>query len=367
MKKRLLTILELLVSVYSYGQSVYMHEAQQDAEESGATGFSGIFSLLVFFVLIYIACKIWKYIHPHKKDVDYTRKQPLEDDNYNDDDEWERKEREDEQWELQLMNMQRDENIIRENPTSYNSLDLSPVTKQNTVHNRKTYEDIVLECAQKQIDGFFPKGSIEERLNNVSKEDYVDLGLSVMWCSKNVGASKIYDLGHFFRWGSLDYLGEFNKERILDYAKIPYSKDIEYVEIDISGNSNYDAAYKFSNGAVRMPTKLELEELLSQCSWEYIEIDKYKGYIITGPSGKSIYLPLRYDYFVNYMSEVMMTVIGSYKSSTPDLENKYGYEDKGAFSLFIVNKNHNTKEFDIHIGVDFKNCFQLLRGVAISN
>ena len=116
-----------------------------------------------------------------------------------------------------------------------------------------------------------------------------------------------------------------------------------------------------------MPTKLELEELLSQCSWEYIEIDKYKGYIVTGPSGKSIYLPLRYDYFVNYMSEVMMTVIGSYKSSTPDLENKYGYEDKGAFSLFIVNKNHNTKEFDIHIGVDFKNCFQLLRGVAISN
>lgn len=332
MKGLLLTIIGLVMSVYSYGQSVYMHEAQQEAEESGATGFSGIFSLLVIFAIIYIACKIWKYIHP-QEDTISPRKQPLEDNNYNDDEEWERKEREDEQLELQLMAMQHDEDIIYENPTSFNSMDLSPIREHPQTTMPTKHENFIEEYTQNQIAKFFPKGSIEKKINNVSKETYVDLGLSVKWCSKNVGASAIFDMGYFFRWGCLDYLEEFKKERILDYAKIPYSKDIENVEIDISGNLNYDAAYKFSDGVGRMPTKLELDELLSQCSWEYIEIDKYKGYIVTGPSGKSIYLPLRYDYFVNCMSEVMMSVIGGYRSSTPNLINEYGFEDKSAFSL----------------------------------
>lgn len=43
----------------TFAQSVYMHEAQEDAEESGATGFTGIISTVIFFGIIWFISKIY--------------------------------------------------------------------------------------------------------------------------------------------------------------------------------------------------------------------------------------------------------------------------------------------------------------------
>jgi hypothetical protein len=40
-----------------------------------------------------------------------------------------------------------------------------------------------------------------------------------------------------------------------------------------------------------MPTYEELNELCINCTWRWSELNKVKGYIITGPNGNSIFLP----------------------------------------------------------------------------
>jgi hypothetical protein len=40
-----------------------------------------------------------------------------------------------------------------------------------------------------------------------------------------------------------------------------------------------------------MPTKSELEELENNCTWKLTTRKRKKGYKVTGPNGKSIFLP----------------------------------------------------------------------------
>ncbi|MBO5707096.1 MAG: hypothetical protein J6S05_08915 [Bacteroidaceae bacterium] len=40
-----------------------------------------------------------------------------------------------------------------------------------------------------------------------------------------------------------------------------------------------------------MPTYEELNELCINCTWKWSELNKVKGYMITGPNGNSIFLP----------------------------------------------------------------------------
>lgn len=56
-----------------------------------------------------------------------------------------------------------------------------------------------------------------------------------------------------------------------------------------------DAMKQFgSHSVLRLPTKREVEELLEQCSWQFIDNPNYydkKGFLVTGPNGKQIFFP----------------------------------------------------------------------------
>ena len=70
----------------------------------------------------------------------------------------------------------------------------------------------------------------------------------------------------------------------LDEAKFktPYS--------DISG-TNYDAARVKMGGNWRMPTRAECASLINNCKIETGKYNNVDGFVITGPSGKSIFIP----------------------------------------------------------------------------
>lgn len=101
-----------------------------------------------------------------------------------------------------------------------------------------------------------------------TEDDAVDLGLSVKWANcKNVGAA------HNF----------------------PYS------------GGSYPLTYTVAepwNDGWRLPTQAEWQELCDKCGWEYKDYRSSnrlhsEGYVITGPNGNSIYLPVD-DYGFHY-------------------------------------------------------------------
>lgn len=145
--------------------------------------------------------------------------------------------------------------------------------------------------------------TVSDPSGKINGYGYVDLGLSVKWATKNLGAEeKPQEYGGYYAWGETSVKSKY----IIGNSKTYGNSEIE----DISGNSNYDAARALWGGSWRMPTFTEMEELVSKCSWNWTG----SGYKVTGPNGNSIYLPAA-GYFEQ--DEVICKVTdGSYWSAS---------------------------------------------------
>ena len=145
------------------------------------------------------------------------------------------------------------------------------------------------------------------------KEDeiWVDLGLSVLWASHNVGAKKPQESGDYFAWG------EFRPKSIY----IP-SNSFTYQKkwIDISGEAHYDAATANWRAPARIPTKEEWQELVENTTTQWATYQGVKGCWVTSKkNGKSVFLPaagVRERSSLHYAGEY-----GLYWSSEPNEEN----------------------------------------------
>lgn len=120
----------------------------------------------------------------------------------------------------------------------------------------------------------------------ISEDEEVDLGLSVLWSSRNLGASSIEDDGDFYAWGETEPKDEYTEPSYIFSSNNNYS----LIGDDISG-TEYDAAsLKLKNGW-RMPTRDELDELVSKCKWDEVYHNGKTGFVVTGPNKKSIFIP----------------------------------------------------------------------------
>lgn len=117
----------------------------------------------------------------------------------------------------------------------------------------------------------------------------IDLGLSVYWSSHNVGASTNTQSGVYFAWGEIKGKNDYG-----DDTYIYYDNDkAVYVDIGegISGRPQYDAATAYWKEGWRIPTWAEFHELINECTWEWVQVDKVNGYKVTGPNKNSIFIP----------------------------------------------------------------------------
>ncbi len=105
----------------------------------------------------------------------------------------------------------------------------------------------------------------------------VDLGLSVKWASYNVGSSSVTAIGGYYMWGDPNGTGQ------------PFEFTPPSVS-SISG-TQYDIARKKWGGSWRIPTRAEINELYSYCSFTNTTVNGVAVLKVTGPSGASIYLP----------------------------------------------------------------------------
>ena len=133
-----------------------------------------------------------------------------------------------------------------------------------------------------------PTGTIEGH-------GYVDLGLSVKWATKNVGASSPSDYGGYYAWGETETKSRYDWDNCFDCLDGKHDGRWGIYKIggktSISPTSGHDAARENWGSTWRMPTLAECEELCNKCTWTWTSQGGHNGYKVTGPNGNSIFLP----------------------------------------------------------------------------
>ena len=119
----------------------------------------------------------------------------------------------------------------------------------------------------------------------VTEEEAVDLGLSVKWGNKNLGASTYTNLGNSYEDYDYDYL----------YNNSPELFEWNGAELNL-GKTKYDYAYTDLGENWRLPTTEEWMELRDNCKWEADIIDNTPGFRVKGPNGNSIFIPGKFHY-----------------------------------------------------------------------
>ena len=165
---------------------------------------------------------------------------------------------------------------------------------------------------------------------------YVDLGLpsGTMWATCNVGANSPEDIGNYYAWG------ETEPKETYDWSTYRYcngsqSTLTKYCSSENLGNDGFTdglTALEASDDAAtvnwgedwRMPTTLDIDELILKCTFETIEQNGVLGSLVTGPNGNSIFLPASGYYNGN---SVVLEDRGYYWSSTNSISaSSSGYD-----------------------------------------
>ena len=103
-------------------------------------------------------------------------------------------------------------------------------------------------------------------MEQIKEYEYVDLSLpsGLKWAKCNIGAETETDYGDYFQWGST----EPNTDDECDLENTLFN---EWLDDNDNLKPEYDAAYKATDGAARMPTQDEIQELIDNTIHEWVE------------------------------------------------------------------------------------------------
>lgn len=127
---------------------------------------------------------------------------------------------------------------------------------------------------------------------------YVDLGLSVIWASCNVGADSPEEYGGYYAWGETEEKAKYDwttykwcngTEHSL--SKYCYNRYEGTVDNKRTLDPKDDVAHVKWGSGWRMPTLNEAKELVDKCSWVKTSVNGVKGCKVIGPNGNSIFFP----------------------------------------------------------------------------
>lgn len=184
----------------------------------------------------------------------------------------------------------------------------------------------------------------------INGHEAVDLGLSVKWATCNVEASTPEECGGYYAWGEIYPKDSYNWDNY-KWLELSTGNFTKYGEWGSILDSSDDVATMKWGKGWRMPTKEEVDELITSCTKDWVRkkvlIDgKYKtrtvGYNLVGPSGKSIYLPS-----TGYYAETELK-----SSSNSYFWSSTGYTDDNAraYDSFWSNCAHtNYKDYGLPV------------------
>ena len=156
------------------------------------------------------------------------------------------------------------------------------------------------------------------------------------WATTNVGAEKPEAYGYYFWWGdTIGYKWENNQWVATDGSVSGFSfeagntptwnknigtlKNEGWITADGVLAPEHDAAHVHWGGGWRMPTKQELDDLVSKCNWKWTTVNSVQGWVITGKDSASIFLPCAGYGYGTSLSHAGS--YGSYWSSVSDSDS----------------------------------------------
>ena len=171
----------------------------------------------------------------------------------------------------------------------------SPRALELTIGSKKTHLFVRPVYVDDPVD---PEPGEDDPVEPATKEagTAVDLGLwsGTLWANYNVGAKSETEAGVFVAWGETEEkISEgYHKENYAfwDANNPQYSGYSQSPGEEISG-TEYDIAHVRWKGKWTMPTETQFKELRDDCTWTPETRKGVFGYKVTGPNGKSIFLP----------------------------------------------------------------------------
>lgn len=162
-----------------------------------------------------------------------------------------------------------------------------------------------------------------EGKNVYNGHEYVDLGLSVLWATCNVGAKNPEDCGDCFPWRNMDVKENCN----INDDNIDIIKGMDYIN-DISS----DTAYVKWGGGWRMPKTEEFEELMDKCIRLWTTLNGIEGCEIIGPNNNSIFFP------ADNCLDSVIDCGNKGKGSCSCWSSSYDMENYGLAASFFINR-----------------------------
>lgn len=156
-------------------------------------------------------------------------------------------------------------------------------------------------------------------------EGAVEMGLSVLWSTRNVGAETEADYGDFYAWGEVETKDNYSQETYKWYdasSDYQYFKYYYYVDKKVILDPEDDAATAHWGAPWRMATRAEWQELIDYCDWTLTERDGKPGYEIKSRlTGNSIFLISIYTR--HWTNTYLNTNALAYFTSEKDLNSSF--------------------------------------------
>ncbi len=196
-------------------------------------------------------------------------------------------------------------------------------------------------------------GDDENMSEEVIQYPYVDLGLptGTLWAAYNVGATAPEEAGDYFAWGETKPKSDYSWDT---YKYGGYSTLTKYCTNGVYGTVDNKIILDVSDDAAttnwgsnwRMPTKAELEELATECTWNWTtdyNNTGVAGYIVSSKAAgntNAIFLPAAsYRNATDEPSSIGS--YGYYWCSSLDAENN---EPSRAWNFTIYSGSNNDIE-----------------------
>ncbi len=135
------------------------------------------------------------------------------------------------------------------------------------------------------------------------EHEYVDLGLpsGTLWATCNVGASSPEEYGDYFAWGETEPKNYYDWSTY-KWCNGTYTTLTKYCIDSANGYNGFvdnkteldpedDAAYVNWGENWRVPTIVQQKELINYCTWTWTTLNGVNGCLVTGPNGKTLFLP----------------------------------------------------------------------------